>query len=144
MPETHDAGLRVSGLRATTNEEHSHEMFKDAARRVVFYNCMDHCEIPHESISNFNSTFYYSMHKEQACLQSCNNAKMLLHFGEEQAKKDSLLIDFKLMKREYQAMENWNPNMKVLKPYAKGYAEEKVESLTQQLLHKTKSQQQRY
>ena len=119
-------------------------MYKDAARRVVFHNCMSHCEVSNEELKNFNGQFYFAMDKERQCLGTCFNAKMLLHFGDEAAKKDGLNMDFDKLKTEYQRLESWNPNMRVLRPYATGYAEQKVDTITQSLLEKTKRSQQRY
>ena len=51
---------------------------------------------------------------------------MDLHFGESLAKKEGLYMDFEHMKREYQGMEHWNPNRKILGQFESGLDEAKV------------------
>ena len=41
---------------------------KEAARRVVFSNCMNVCELDNKKLPNFNRNFYYNMKEERACL----------------------------------------------------------------------------
>ena len=134
--------LKISGVRLNSQDEHEKGMYHEAAKRVVFWRCMEHCEIDPTSMPNFNGKFYYTMHKEQNCLQTCFNAKMLLHFGATTCKEQNLFMDFERMKKEYQAMENWNPHYKHAKKYMNGYDEEKVQSMTQTLLERTKRVQQ--
>ena len=143
-PSIHEVGLRISALRNTTNEEHEQEMFKEAARKVVFHNCLEKCGVDYKKQRHFNGKFYFEMPQEKECIQNCNNAKMLLHFGNEVAQRDGLYLDFESMKVEYQRMEHWNPHMRVLRPFEKGFAEEKVESITQQLLEKTRRSANKY
>ena len=47
-------------------------------------------------------------------------------------------MDFESMKVEYKRLENMNPNVKKYRPYLTGYDEDKVQSMTQKLLDKTK------
>jgi hypothetical protein len=75
-------------------------LYKEAARRVVFANCMNACEIDPKELTNFNKNFYYNQPNEQTCLQDCYNTRMKLHFGSK-AEKEGLLIDFESLKREY-------------------------------------------
>ena len=59
---------------------------------------------------------------------------MMLHFGDTTYKQDGLYMDFDKMKVEYQRMENWNPNRRVLSQYENGFSEDKVNDITSQLL----------
>ena len=131
--------LRISGLRLDSQDKHEKGMYQEAAKKVVFWNCMSHCEISQKDVPNFNGKFYYTQHKEQNCLQTCYNAKMLLHFGETTCKEDNLYLDFAKMKEQYKAMEHWNPKYKHVKKYVSGWEEDKINSVTEQLLNKTKN-----
>ena len=59
-----EEAMRISALRLESNDIVLKRQYQDCAKRVVFYNCMTHCEIAPESIPNFNSNFYYNMLKE--------------------------------------------------------------------------------
>ena len=133
-----EEAMRIGAVRIKSDEEHYKEMYYEAARRVVFKNCMESCGFPQDWIPNFNSNFYYNQLEEQEDLQKCFNTKMNLHFGESTARKENLYMDFAKMKLEFQKYENWNPNKKVYSKYEKGLEEEKLESMTAMLLEKTK------
>ena len=60
--------MRISGLRWNSQDQHEKEMYQEAARRVVFHNCMEKCELTDENVPNFNSKFYYNQLSEQKCL----------------------------------------------------------------------------
>ena len=105
---------------------------------------MEGCDIPKEAISNFNRNFYYNQLSEQKCLSTCYNAKILLHFGNTTAQRENLYWDIAKSKRDYQTMENFNPNRRVYSQYEKGYGEDKVTDITERLLNKTKNSQRRF
>ena len=136
VPSSHEHSWRINGMRFNNQEQHERAMLNDAAKRVVFANCLTHCNV--EDLKNFNGKFYYTMNEERACLEKCHNAKMLLHFGEEEARQNRLFMDFEKMKLAYQSYEKWNPNAKQLKKFEGGYTEEKVESVTEYLLDQTR------
>lgn len=52
--------MKINVCRAESQEVHEKNMYKEAAKRVVFSNCMASCEIDPESIPNFNRNFYYN------------------------------------------------------------------------------------
>ena len=136
--EKHEESMRYSPMRFATQEEHEREMFNDAARRVVFYSCFEHCGISHQQVKNLNSTWYYNMDKERSCQEKCTNAKMLLHFGNERAEKEDLYMNGGEMKKEYQGYEAWNPNNNLYRNYEKGWEEDRVQNITNRLLEKTR------
>ncbi len=73
--------LRLRVIRDDSQDVVDKNMYKDTAKRVVFWNCMDSCGLDNKSIPNFGRNFYYNQNKEQVCLQECYNARMALHFG---------------------------------------------------------------
>ena len=64
-----------------SQDAHDQAMYFDAAKRVVFKNCMASCDLTDETLPNFNAEFYYNQIPAQKCLSSCFNTKMNLHFG---------------------------------------------------------------
>lgn len=106
--------MRINAIRFESEEVYQKNLYQEAARRVVFSNCMNACELDHKSLPNFNRNFYYGMPQAQSCLQDCYNTRMKLHFGSA-AEKEGLLIDFQEMKKEYQRYENWQPTTRVIK-----------------------------
>ncbi len=85
--------MKVIAVRHESDERYEANIYREAARRVVFQNCMTACEIEESAIPNFNRKFYFYQLKEQACLQDCFNTRMQLHFG-RQASQQHLLLDF--------------------------------------------------
>ena len=53
--------MKISAVRVESTEVFERNLYKEAARRVVFSNCMDSCEIDQKSLPNFNRDFYYGM-----------------------------------------------------------------------------------
>ena len=49
-------------------EKYEAGLLKEAARRVVFKNCLEVCEVDMTRFSKFNKDFYYNMLGEQKCL----------------------------------------------------------------------------
>ena len=60
--------MKVNAVRLVTEERYEVNMYKDAAKRVVFHNCMSTCEIDPKAIPHFNRNFYYNQLREQSCL----------------------------------------------------------------------------
>ena len=131
--------MKIAGIRYETQGEHEKNMYYDAAKRVVFRNCMNSCDISDEQLPNFNGNFYYNMVNEQKCLATCFNTKMNLHFGATTAKKENLYMDFEAGKQGYQVMENWNPTYKITKQFEKGESEEYINDITSKLINRTKA-----
>eukprot|EP00354_Favella_ehrenbergii_P009964 CAMPEP_0170468220 /NCGR_PEP_ID=MMETSP0123-20130129/11482_1 /TAXON_ID=182087 /ORGANISM="Favella ehrenbergii, Strain Fehren 1" /LENGTH=69 /DNA_ID=CAMNT_0010734735 /DNA_START=1388 /DNA_END=1597 /DNA_ORIENTATION=- len=49
------------GVAAPQSRDHYDKgLYVEAARRVVFKNCMEKCELDDESVPNFNKNFYYN------------------------------------------------------------------------------------
>ena len=132
--------MKIHVVRQESQEVYEKNLYKEAARRVVFGNCMTACELDDKKVPNFNRDFYYGQPGAQACLQECYNARMNLHFGPTVAKKEALQIDFKQLKEEYHRYENWNPHMRIMKEMSLSNSSTTVQSITQQLLDKSRKE----
>ena len=130
--------MKLNVVRQESEELYQKNLYKEAARRVVFANCMTACEVDHKDLPNFNRQFYYGMPQAQTCLQDCYNTRMKLHFGSA-AEKDGLLLDFAALKREFQRYENWHPTTRTIKNYAQENSNEYVEKVANSLIEKTKN-----
>ena len=73
--------LKLSAAFPYSREHYDKSLYVESARRVVFKNCMEKCELDDTSLPNFNKKFYYGMEQAQTCLQSCYNFRMNVHFG---------------------------------------------------------------
>lgn len=132
--------MKVNAIRHESSEVYEKNLYVESARRVVFSNCMTSCGLDDKLVPNFNRAFYYGMPGAQHCLQDCYNTRMKLHFGSSQAVEQGLLIDFKVLKDEYQHYENWNPQLRVAKDYSGSNDQNFVQSMTQELLDKSRKQ----
>ena len=97
---TAEENLRYNVIRHESKEMLEKNIYKEAAKRVVFDNCMNACGIDAKTVPNFNKNFYYYQDRERNCLSDCINTRMKIHFGSSAA-KEGLLFDFDAMKREY-------------------------------------------
>ena len=131
--------MRIGAVRFKAQDSHERAMYLDAAKRVVFRNCMASCDVTDENVPNFNANFYYNQLIEQKCLSSCYNTKMNLHFGATVAAEEDLYMDFAAMKKYYQRYESWHPAAKVLKQYESGHEESYIQEMTDKLITKTKN-----
>ena len=52
--------MRIGAVRHKAADAHDKAMYFDAAKRVVFRNCMAACDITDETVPNFNANFYYN------------------------------------------------------------------------------------
>jgi len=59
-----EENLRYNVVRYESKEHYEKNIYKEAAKRVVFANCMGACEIEWTSIPNFNKNFYYNQPRE--------------------------------------------------------------------------------
>ena len=64
-----------------SRELYDSNLYKEAARRVVFENCLTANELTREDVPHFNAQFYYNQKDRQEALQDCFNTRMKLHFG---------------------------------------------------------------
>ena len=97
------ASLHTAGSSAEDNmkfhvafpysrEHYDQNLYVESARRVVFKNCMEKCELDNTQVPNFNKNFYYNMPEAQECLQSCYNFRMQLHFGDAAKTRDAAVV----------------------------------------------------
>ena len=131
--------MKINAIRHESQEHFEKNLYKEATRHVVFSNCMTSCEIDAKALPNFNRAFYYGMPQAQSCLQDCYNTRMKLHFGSV-AEKEGMLISFEDLKREYQRYENWTPMGRAIKEFSSSNSADHVQSVTQQLIEKTKKE----
>ncbi len=116
-PTSAEDQMKLNVVRYESEEIYQKNLYKEAARRVVFANCMTSCELDPKEVPNFNRKFYYGMPQAQSCLQECYNTRMKLHFGTA-AEKEGMLLDFAAMKKEFQRYENWHPVTRTIKGYS--------------------------
>eukprot|EP00347_Sterkiella_histriomuscorum_P017666 403348464 len=129
--------MKINAVRFESEELYEKDLYKEAAKRVVFHNCMAVCDLTHENLNYFNSAFYYERYTEQACLQNCQNTRMKLHFGKA-AESENLLLDFQKLKNQYQRYETWNPQNQAVKKIVSTPTEDKVQRIAHDLLEKSK------
>ena len=129
--------LKLTASFPESREQYDRSLYVESARRVVFKNCMEKCELDNEKLPNFNKNFYYNMDEARVCLQSCFNFRMQAHFGPAAQRTDGLQFDFDQMKREYQNYEKWHPKSAHDEKYRSGMQEADVQSLVQRLKDKT-------
>ncbi len=129
--------LKMAAAFPESREHYDKSLYVESARRVVFANCMEKCELDNTSLPNFNMNFYYNMGEARACLQSCFNTRMQAHFGPAALKTDGLQFDFDRMKREYQNYERWHPNTAQSEKYMAGLKEAEVQDIVSRLKQKT-------
>ncbi len=67
-PLSPEDALKINVVRSQPKEEIERRMYKDAAKRVVFWNCMGVCDLDNTKVPNFNRRFYYEQADEQVCL----------------------------------------------------------------------------
>ena len=121
-----------------SREHYDQGLYKEAARRVVYENCLGACELTREDVPHFNAQFYFNQKDRQVCIQDCFNTRMQLHFGQA-AVKEGMLMDFEDMKNEYRNYERWNPRNKIYKKYISGHEEKEVADITAALINKTRN-----
>ena len=78
---TPEDALRFGVAFSESRDQYDRSLYVESARRVVFRNCMEKCELDDTSLPNFNKNFHYNMDEARACLQSCYNFRMQAHFG---------------------------------------------------------------
>ena len=124
-------------IQPMSRDLYDQSLYHESARRVVFKNCMGVCELDDTTLPNFNKNFYYNQKEAQACLQDCVNTRTTAHFGETNAKKYGLLMDFAVMKKEYQNYERWNPQANINSQYMRGVEEDNINKLVGVLRQKS-------
>ena len=124
-----EENMRFHVVRHESNEVLDKNIYKEAAKRVVFDNCLNVCGIDRKQLKNFTKAFYYTMPNEQHCIQDCWNTRMKLHFGSS-SEREGLLIDFESMKIEFQRYEKWNPQNRIAKEYFQDVDDKYISSIT--------------
>jgi len=56
--------MKINACRRENSTLHNRVLYKDAAKRVVFANCMTACEVDPAQVPHFNKNFYYNMENE--------------------------------------------------------------------------------
>ena len=75
--------LKLAAAFPFARDHYDMRLYVESAKRVVFKNCMEKCELDHASLPNFTMNFHYNMGEARACLQSCYNFRMEAHFGKQ-------------------------------------------------------------
>ncbi len=52
--------LKFLVVNPLSRERYDQSLYHEAARRVVFRNCMSKCEVTDKELPNFNKNFYFS------------------------------------------------------------------------------------
>lgn len=125
-------------VNSMSKDRYDQSLYQEAAKRVVFKNCMNKCELTDETLPNFNKKFWYGMPEAQACLNDCVNTRMALHFGCDNARKYDMFMDFEEMKAEYQNYEKWLPQARIKSQYIHGHSEQEVDDVVSTLAAKSK------
>ena len=73
---TAEDALKISIAFPHSRDQYDKSLYVESARRVVFKNCMEKCELDNEKLPAFNKNFYYNMGEARACLQACYNFRM--------------------------------------------------------------------
>jgi hypothetical protein len=60
--------MKISVVRSESEDIYQRNLYKEAARRVVFENCMGVCNLDDAKVPNFNRNFYYNLAPEQSCV----------------------------------------------------------------------------
>ena len=64
--------MKLNAIKHEGVELTDKHLYQEAARRVIFSNCMTECELdPKKDVPNFNKNFYYNMPAAQHCLETC-------------------------------------------------------------------------
>ena len=100
-PNSAEDALKLSVAFPMSRDQYDDSLYIESARRVVFKNCMQKCELDNTSLPNFNKNFYYNMGEARACLESCFNSRMTAHFGELATKTDGLQLNMEELKHQY-------------------------------------------
>ena len=125
--------MRFHVVNPDARDQYDKSLYLDAAKRVIFRNCMDKLEIDDEQLPNFNKNFYYHKGEMQQALQECYNERVELHFGHQTALKNGMYINFEHMKREFQNYESWLPMNRMQQQYSQGFDNEQVDEIVGRL-----------
>ena len=60
VPLTAEDALKLTAAFPYSREHYDQSLYIESARRVVFKNCMEKCELDNTSVPNFNKNFYYN------------------------------------------------------------------------------------
>ena len=59
-PGSAEDGLKLAVAFPYSREHYDQHLYIESARRVVFKNCMEKCELDDATVPNFNKNFYYN------------------------------------------------------------------------------------
>ena len=68
VPNSAEDALKLAVAFPQSREHYDQSLYIESARRVVFKNCMEKCELDDTSLPNFNKNFYYNKEAAQVCL----------------------------------------------------------------------------
>ena len=60
VPGSPEDALKLAVAFPYSREHYDQSLYIESARRVVFKNCMEKCELDDTSVPNFNKNFYYN------------------------------------------------------------------------------------
>ena len=136
-PSSAEEALKLAAAFPQSRDYYDKSLYVESARRVVFRNCMEKCELDDSTLPNFNKNFYYNQKEAQACISSCFNFRMQAHFGPAAATTDGLQMDLDAMKREYQRYETWHPASVKRDRFAQGFQEAEVQEIVSRIQDKS-------
>ena len=139
-----EEALKLGAVFPLSRGQYDQNLYVESARRVVFRNCMEKCELEPTDVPNFNKNFYYNQPQASTCLTACFNHRMQAHFGKMATQVDGLQMDFDKMKAEYQRYEMWFPANQTAEKYMGGYQEDQVQGILNNLKDKTQKANSRF
>ena len=102
VEESAESALKVNYTRyATTKKEIDKMLYREAAKRILFKKCFEHCGFNRKETKYFNKQFYYEEADKGKWTFECFNDRIKAHFGDDEAKTHNLYFDFEWMKSEY-------------------------------------------
>ena len=60
QPASAEDGIKLKVAFPYSKEHYDQNLYIESARRVVFKNCMEKCELDDTTLPNFNKNFYYN------------------------------------------------------------------------------------
>ena len=129
--------LKVTVVPEETPEEQDRNLFLEAARRVVFHNCLEPCGFDPEQDKYFDKKFYTERETEARCLFDCFSKRMKVHFGSRGANQRDMFYHFDEMKREYMRYRSWWPQNRYDHEENQKYRPEEFNSFMDSVIQKS-------
>ena len=60
--------LKIAAAFPFARDQYDMKLYVESAKRVVFKNCMEKCDLDHAKLPNFNVNFHYNMPEARECL----------------------------------------------------------------------------